>query len=119
MKSKAELRRLYDTDRAEFYRLTGAQGGKKHNKAQAEKIRKDGLFTMKEAADKIGIALPTLRQYITRRILLSPPMVKVGNVKMRLWNEEEISRARSILILRARDKRLADLGFKGDRNAAR
>lgn len=51
----------------------------------------------KEAAQRLGISLPTLNKYIALKQIPIPPLTRVGGVKVRLWNEDDIQKVREIL----------------------
>ena len=51
----------------------------------------------REAAKKLGISFPTINRYIADKKIPLPPLVKVGGVKVRLWSDADIERARQIL----------------------
>ena len=61
----------------------------------------------REAARKLGLSLSTLNKYIALELIPLPPLITVGTVRIRLWNEKDIERVREILprIANGRKKR--------------
>jgi predicted site-specific integrase-resolvase len=57
---------------------------------------KDRLST-REAAKKLGRTLVTLQRHIAAGTIKPPPVVEVGAVRMRLWTESDIEKARKVL----------------------
>ena len=52
----------------------------------------------REAAKKLGLSLMTLQRYIADGNWIKPPSVQtVGGVKVRLWTERDIERARKLI----------------------
>jgi predicted DNA-binding transcriptional regulator AlpA len=51
----------------------------------------------REAAEKIGLSLITLKRYIAAKKIPLPPVTKVGGVRVRLWSEADIERVRQAL----------------------
>ena len=56
-----------------------------------------GRYSTREAAKKLGVSLLTLQRHATARTVQAPPLVKVGGVSVRLWNEADIRKARKVL----------------------
>jgi len=54
-------------------------------------------FSTREAAQKLGIHMITLQRHVSSGTLDAPPMQKVGGVKVRLWTERDIAKARKAL----------------------
>jgi predicted DNA-binding transcriptional regulator AlpA len=54
-------------------------------------------YSTREAAKKLGISFTSINRYITARKIPLPPVVKVGGVSVRLWNDSDIERVRAIL----------------------
>ena len=54
-------------------------------------------FSTREAAQKLGVALLTLQRHVSARTVDAPPLQKVGGVRVRLWSNREIEKARKIL----------------------
>lgn len=54
-------------------------------------------YSTREAANKLGISLPTLNKYIAWKLIPIPPLTRVGGVKVRLWSEEDLDRVRKLL----------------------
>jgi hypothetical protein len=53
----------------------------------------ENRLSTREAAKKLGIALVTLQGHVTKKTFAVPPLVKVGGVRVRLWNEVDSKRA--------------------------
>jgi len=52
----------------------------------------------REAAKKLGLSLMTLQRYIADGNWIKAPSVQtVGGVKVRLWTERDIERARKLI----------------------
>jgi len=54
-------------------------------------------YSTREAAKNLGLALSTLTKYITLKQIPFPPLTRVGGVRVRLWNDQDIARVRSVL----------------------
>jgi hypothetical protein len=54
-------------------------------------------FSTREAAKKLGVNLVTLQRHIAAKTIRVPPLQKVGGVTVRLWSNEDIENARTIL----------------------
>jgi len=54
-------------------------------------------YSTREAAQKLGIALITLQGHVAKKTFAPPPLVTVGGVRVRLWNESDIRRAKKVL----------------------
>jgi predicted site-specific integrase-resolvase len=48
----------------------------------------------RQAARKLKVALITLQRHVTSGRLPSPPIQTVGGVRVRLWSERDIERAK-------------------------
>jgi transposase len=57
---------------------------------------KDGLST-REAAKKLGVTILTLQRHVSAKTIKAPPLVTIGGVKVRLWSDRDIERARKVL----------------------
>jgi predicted DNA-binding protein (UPF0251 family) len=57
-----------------------------------------------EAAKKIGVHRVNLQQAIAQGKIKAPPLVTVGPVKVRLWSERDMERARKALGKRRKGK---------------
>jgi len=52
----------------------------------------------REAAKKLGISLMTLQRYIAdANWIKAPRLQKVGGIKVRLWTDRDIGRARKLI----------------------
>ncbi len=56
-----------------------------------------GTFTTRQAAQKLGIDVSTLSRYISTGKVPAPPIMKVGELKVHAWSEQEIERMRQLL----------------------
>ena len=56
----------------------------------------NGLST-RDTAKKLGISFTSLNRYIAAKKVPLPPVVRVGGVRVRLWSDNDIARARDVL----------------------
>jgi len=56
-----------------------------------------GQFSTREAARQLGVTILTLQRHVSAKTLHAPPIVRVGGVKVRLWSERDIEKARKVL----------------------
>ena len=54
-------------------------------------------YSTRLAAQKLGRSLITLQRHIAAGIIKAPALLKVGTVKVRLWTERDIEKARKVL----------------------
>lgn len=54
-------------------------------------------YSTREAARKLGVTLITLQRHVAARTVDAPPLQKVGGVKVRLWFDRDIEKARKVL----------------------
>jgi predicted site-specific integrase-resolvase len=54
-------------------------------------------YSTREAAKKLGRTLITLQRHIKAGTIQPPPVVEVGTVKVRLWSDRDIEKARKVL----------------------
>jgi hypothetical protein len=54
-------------------------------------------FSTREAAKKLGVTILTLQRHVSAKTVLAPPIVTVGGVRVRLWSDPDIEKARKIL----------------------
>jgi hypothetical protein len=57
---------------------------------------KEHLST-RDAAEKLGVTLLTLQRHVSAKTVEAPPLVKIGGVKVRLWSDRDIEKARKVL----------------------
>jgi hypothetical protein len=55
------------------------------------------LKSTRDAARQLGIHFITLHRYILAKKVPAPKLQKIGGVKVRLWNQNDIRRVRSVL----------------------
>jgi predicted DNA-binding transcriptional regulator AlpA len=60
-------------------------------------ISKMATYSTREAAQKLGLSMATINRYISTRQLPVPPVSRVGGVRVRLWSDLDIEKARAIL----------------------
>jgi hypothetical protein len=58
---------------------------------------KERLST-RQAAEKLGVTILTLQRHISAKTIAAPPLLTVGTVKVRLWSNRDIERARKVLV---------------------
>lgn len=56
----------------------------------------NGLST-RDAAKKLGLSFTSLNRYIAAKKIPLPPLVRVGGVRVRLWNDKNIAKVQAIL----------------------
>jgi hypothetical protein len=54
-------------------------------------------YSTREAAKKLGRTILTLQRHIAAGTIEAPRMIEVGTVKVRLWSEHDIEKARKVL----------------------
>jgi predicted site-specific integrase-resolvase len=55
-------------------------------------------YSSREAAKKLGISLMTLQRYIADgNWIKAPRLQNVGGVKVRLWTDRDVERARKLM----------------------
>lgn len=54
-------------------------------------------LSTRDAAKKLGVTLLTLQRHVSAKTVEAPPLQKVGGVKVRLWSERDIEKARKVL----------------------
>jgi len=54
-------------------------------------------YSTRQAAKKLGISFTCINRYIADKKIPLPPVVKVGDVRVRLWSEQEIEQVRALL----------------------
>jgi predicted site-specific integrase-resolvase len=55
------------------------------------------VYSTVQAAQKLGLSMMTIHRYIVGKKIPVPPMQRVGNVRVRLWTDNDIERVREIL----------------------
>jgi len=56
-----------------------------------------GKYSTREAAKKLGRTLLTIQRHIAAGTIEAPPVVEVGTVKIRLWSDRDVEKARKVL----------------------
>jgi hypothetical protein len=54
-------------------------------------------YSTREAAKELGISWATLNKFIALRQIPMPPLTRVGGVRVRLWSDADIAKAREVL----------------------
>lgn len=54
-------------------------------------------YSTRQAAKKLGVPSTTLAQYIAAKKVPTPKPIRIGNIQVRAWSEEDIERVREIL----------------------
>ncbi len=54
-------------------------------------------YSTRQAAEKLGLSMSTLNLYIAEMKVPTPPLRRVGGVRVRLWNDKVIDNVRKIL----------------------
>jgi predicted site-specific integrase-resolvase len=54
-------------------------------------------YSTVEVAKKLGIAQPNLQRLIRTGRIEAPPIQSLGRVKIRLWSDEDIKKARKAI----------------------
>ena len=54
-------------------------------------------YTTRQAAKKLGRTILTIQRHIAAGTIDAPKLVEVGTVKVRLWSERDIEKARKVL----------------------
>ncbi len=54
-------------------------------------------YSTRQVSKKLGISFASINRYIADKKIPLPPVVKVGDVRVRLWSEKEIERVRALL----------------------
>ena len=54
-------------------------------------------YSTRQAAKKIGRSLPSIQRLIAAGTIEAPPVVEVGTVKVRLWSDRDVQKARKVL----------------------
>jgi len=55
------------------------------------------LYSTRQAAKKLGIGVSTLSQYISKKKIPAPKTVKIGDLEVHSWTDEEIEQVRKLL----------------------
>ena len=54
-------------------------------------------YSTREAVRKLGIDRITLQRYIARKLVLAPPVRKLGGGQFRVWTDRDVERVRKQL----------------------
>ena len=54
-------------------------------------------YSTREAAKLLGVSMATINRYIVTGTVPVPPLTRVGGVKVRLWKDRDIAKARAIV----------------------
>jgi predicted DNA-binding transcriptional regulator AlpA len=55
------------------------------------------LYSTRQAAKKLCIGVSTLSQYISRKKIPAPTTVKIGDLEVHSWTDEDIEHVRKLL----------------------
>jgi len=55
------------------------------------------FYSTRQTAKKLGIDLRSLNRYIAAKKVPAPLLSRVGGVKVRLWADKDVAKARKIL----------------------
>jgi uncharacterized ferredoxin-like protein len=55
------------------------------------------LYSTRQTARKLGIDGRSLSRYIAAKKVPAPKVQKIGEIKVRLWSEEDIEKVRKLL----------------------
>jgi len=58
-----------------------------------------------QVAKMLGLYQPNLQRIMAQGRVKAPPLVTVGGVKVRLWSEKDVERARKVLGKRKKGKK--------------
>ncbi len=67
-------------------------------------------YSTREAAKKLGVTILTLQRHVKAKTFDAPPLRKIGGVRVRLWRDRDVTRARKALsgVKRGRKKSKVD-----------
>lgn len=51
----------------------------------------------RQAAHALGVSMATINRYIAAGTIPLPPLTQVGGVKVRLWSDKDIAKAKAVL----------------------
>ena len=54
-------------------------------------------YSTREAARQLGVSMATINRYIVAGTIPVPPLTRVGGVKVRLWKDRDIAKAKVIV----------------------
>jgi predicted DNA-binding transcriptional regulator AlpA len=54
-------------------------------------------LSTRDAAKKLGLSFTSLNRYIAAKKIPLPPLVRIGGVRVRLWNGKDIAKVRALL----------------------
>ena len=54
-------------------------------------------YSTREAAKKLGRTILTIQRHVNAGTIPAPPLLTVGAVKVRLWTDSDIEKARKVL----------------------
>jgi hypothetical protein len=62
-------------------------------------------YSTAQVAKMLGLYQPNLQRIMAQGRVKAPPLVAVGGVKVRLWSEKDVERARKVLGKRKKGKK--------------
>ncbi len=54
-------------------------------------------FSTRQVAKKLGLGIATLTRHIMAKKVPAPKTTRVGDLRVRIWNEKDIERVRKLL----------------------
>jgi len=54
-------------------------------------------YSTREAAKQLGRTILTLQRHITLGTIKAPPVSTIGTIRVRLWSDRDIEKARKVL----------------------
>lgn len=54
-------------------------------------------YSTREAAEKLGLSIISLKRYVAAGKIPTPPVTRVGGVRVRLWSDRDIKQVREML----------------------
>ena len=62
-------------------------------------------YSTAEVAKILGMHQPNLQRLIARKSIPFPPLVKVGQIKVRLWTARDVQRVKKLLAKRRKQEK--------------
>src|SRR6476469_6992656 len=55
------------------------------------------FYSTRQAAQRLGIGISTLSQYISKKKIPAPKTVKIGDLEVHSWTDEDVEHVRQLL----------------------